>query len=101
MCVIWLIYIQTKVTRVIIVSVMVLNIFLLDEVNFKFFFYNKFTIEFHYFLFLSMLVKYQDNQRSIAILSIKCLIPRFLYFESIHKKWVYGLADWVKSITSN
>ena len=48
------------------------NIFLL-EVNF-----DKSTIELHFFLYPPYLEKFQDNQRSIVMLSIKCLNFEFL-----------------------
>ena len=49
-----------------------LNIFLLD-MNF-----DKSTVELHFLFISSMLAKFQKDQKSIAMLSIKCLNFKFL-----------------------
>ena len=50
-----------------------LNIFFFLDVNF-----DNSTIELHFFLISSILAKFQEDQRSIIILSIKCLNLKFL-----------------------
>ena len=49
------------------------SIFFLLDVNF-----DKFTIELHFLLISSILAKFQEDQRSIAMSSIKCLNFEFL-----------------------
>ena len=57
-----------------------LNILLLG-VNF-----DKSTIGLHFLLISSIIIKFQENQRSITMLSIKCLNFKFLYFKIVHKR---------------
>ena len=57
-----------------------LSIFLLN-VNLE-----NLTIGLHIFITSSILAKFQVDQRSIAMLSIKCLNFKFLWSKFIHKK---------------
>ena len=59
------------------------NIYLLD-VNFE-----NLTIRLHVLIISSMLTKFQKDQRSIVMPSIKYLNFKFLWVKIMHKKWVY------------